>query len=165
METTGSSSLPQSSGPLTSPRLRPNSSQAGSMLLSSPALSLRLRYYVAPLKIQIQLHRQSLTFPAMSKAISTNGFDSARHRPSERVLTLDTINPNVLKAEYAVRGEIAIRAEELREQCTSEDGRKKLGFDKVISCNIGNPQQLDQKPITFFRQVCGVTLAFVLSFS
>lgn len=28
-----------------------------------------------------------------------------------------------------------------------------LPFDQVISANIGNPQQLDQKPITFFRQV------------
>ena len=42
----------------------------------------------------------------------------------------------------------------------SEDYRAKLNkgptglpFDKVISANIGNPQQLDQKPITFFRQV------------
>ncbi|CRK38351.1 hypothetical protein BN1708_007740 [Verticillium longisporum] len=32
-------------------------------------------------------------------------------------------------------------------------GDKDLPFDQVISANIGNPQQLDQKPITFFRQV------------
>ncbi len=32
-------------------------------------------------------------------------------------------------------------------------GDTSLPFDKVISANIGNPQQLDQKPITFFRQV------------
>lgn len=31
-----------------------------------------------------------------------------------RVLTLDTINPQLIKAQYAVRGELAIRAEELR---------------------------------------------------
>ena len=31
-----------------------------------------------------------------------------------------------------------------------------LPFDKVISANIGNPQQLDQKPITFFRQVLSI---------
>lgn len=30
----------------------------------------------------------------------------------------------------------------------------KLNFDRVVFCNIGNPQQLNQKPITFFRQVC-----------
>lgn len=32
-------------------------------------------------------------------------------------------------------------------------GNAGLPFDNVISANIGNPQQLDQKPITFFRQV------------
>lgn len=30
---------------------------------------------------------------------------------------------------------------------------KDLGFERVVFCNIGNPQQLNQKPITFFRQV------------
>ena len=29
----------------------------------------------------------------------------------------------------------------------------KYSFDKLVWCNIGNPQQLGQKPITFFRQV------------
>ena len=31
--------------------------------------------------------------------------------------------------------------------------RPGLDFDRIIYCNIGNPQQLQQKPITFFRQV------------
>lgn len=84
-----------------------------------------------------------------------NGGHPARteRKPGDRVLNIDTINPAVIAAEYAVRGEIAIRAEELREECATEEGRKKLGFNEVISCNIGNPQQLEQKPITFFRQV------------
>lgn len=82
-----------------------------------------------------------------------NGSSSTARKPEERVLTQETINPAVIEAEYAVRGEIAIRAEELREMCATEEGRKKLGFNDVISCNIGNPQQLEQKPITFFRQV------------
>lgn len=30
-----------------------------------------------------------------------------------------------------------------------------LNFDRIIYCNIGNPQQLQQKPITFFRQASG----------
>lgn len=33
------------------------------------------------------------------------------------------------------------------------DQKKSLPFDRIINCNIGNPQQLSQKPITFFRQV------------
>lgn len=87
---------------------------------------------------------------------ATNGQVNGKkgpRQPGERVLSLDTINPSVVAAEYAVRGEIAIRAEELREECATEEGRKKLGFNEVISCNIGNPQQLEQKPVTFFRQV------------
>lgn len=85
------------------------------------------------------------------RSASTSGHVSRKE--SDRVLTKDTVNPLVLNAEYAVRGEIAIRAEELRKECATSQGSKKLGFDKVISCNIGNPQQLEQKPITFFRQV------------
>jgi alanine transaminase len=39
------------------------------------------------------------------------------------------------------------------ESLRSDQRNTGLPFDKVISANIGNPQQLDQKPITFFRQV------------
>lgn len=30
---------------------------------------------------------------------------------------------------------------------------KKLPFNKILYCNIGNPQQLGQHPVTYFRQV------------
>ena len=33
-----------------------------------------------------------------------------------------------------------------------KDG-KDFPFEKVVMCNIGNPQALGQQPITFFRQV------------
>lgn len=70
-----------------------------------------------------------------------------------RPLTTDRLNPNVKHVEYAVRGELAIKAEKYREQ--HKDADHGLPFDKVISSNIGNPQQkgLDQPPITFIRQV------------
>ncbi|KAI5279392.1 hypothetical protein KEM54_004190, partial [Ascosphaera aggregata] len=67
-------------------------------------------------------------------------------------LSLDNINPNVCAARYAVRGELAEKAEEYRQRL-AEDIPNSLPFDEVIFANIGNPQQLDQKPITFFRQV------------
>ncbi|KAJ2641874.1 alanine transaminase, partial [Coemansia sp. RSA 1287] len=70
---------------------------------------------------------------------------------SSKVLTLETMNPNVRKMEYAVRGAIPIRAEELRDQLKKEPGS--LPFSKITPCNIGNPQQLNQKPLTFLRQV------------
>ncbi|KAF9444290.1 PLP-dependent transferase [Macrolepiota fuliginosa MF-IS2] len=74
-----------------------------------------------------------------------------------RPLTPDALNPAILNVQYAVRGELAIRAEQLRDKL--KDPSNTLPFDKVISSNIGNPQQkgLDQKPITFFRQVAALT--------
>jgi alanine transaminase len=68
-----------------------------------------------------------------------------------RSLNINNINPHVVEAKYAVRGELATRSEEYRAKLAK--GAKDLPFDKIISANIGNPQQLDQKPITFFRQV------------
>ncbi|PQE33201.1 aminotransferase class I and II protein [Rutstroemia sp. NJR-2017a WRK4] len=68
-----------------------------------------------------------------------------------RSLNINNINPHVKEAKYAVRGALAVQSEEYRAKLAK--GEKDLPFDTVISANIGNPQQLDQKPITFFRQV------------
>ena len=77
-----------------------------------------------------------------------------------RSLNIDNINPHVKAAQYAVRGELAAKSEVYRAQlkkAASSDPptppEKPLPFDSVITANIGNPQQLGQKPITFFRQV------------
>ena len=77
-----------------------------------------------------------------------------------RPLTTDRLNPNVKHVEYAVRGELAIKAEKYREKHKEPDHG--LPFTKVISSNIGNPQQkgLDQPPITFIRQVCPTRVYF-----
>lgn len=69
-------------------------------------------------------------------------------------LSVDNINPRVIAAEYAVRGELAVKSEEFRARLGKGD--KTLPFSEVISANIGNPQQLDQKPLTFFRQVLSI---------
>jgi alanine transaminase len=73
---------------------------------------------------------------------------------SSRRLNIDNINPHVRAAKYAVRGELAVKSEEYRAQLAN--GSTDLPFKQVISANIGNPQQLDQKPITFFRQVLSI---------
>ena len=52
------------------------------------------------------------------------------------------VNQNIIDLEYAVRGPIPQRAAKLKQQ-----GKK------IIPCNIGNPQALGQKPITFYREV------------
>ena len=58
------------------------------------------------------------------------------------MLTLNKLNKKLIDAQYAVRGKIVIRAQELEEQ-----GKK------IIYCNIGNPQALKQKPLTYIREV------------
>ncbi|KAJ5168708.1 alanine aminotransferase [Penicillium canariense] len=68
-----------------------------------------------------------------------------------KCLSVDNMNPSIKAAKYAVRGELAVKAEKYRQRLA--EGDKSLPFDSVIFANIGNPQQLDQKPITFFRQV------------
>ena len=74
----------------------------------------------------------------------------------QRTLNLSTIHQAILSVEYAVRGELAIKAEEYS-QVLKKGGQEAEGlpFEKVVTANIGNPQQkgLDQKPITFWRQV------------
>ena len=68
-------------------------------------------------------------------------------------LSAKSLNPAILSVEYAVRGEIAIRAEQYRLDLKKPDHG--LPFHRVISSNIGNPQQpgLDQPALTFPRQV------------
>lgn len=77
---------------------------------------------------------------------------STTHKPA---LTLETINPAVLDVQYAVRGELALKADKYMHELDSPGGGKNLPFDKVVTANIGNPQQkgLNQLPITFWRQV------------
>ncbi|KAI9222339.1 pyridoxal phosphate-dependent transferase [Blastocladiella britannica] len=65
-----------------------------------------------------------------------------------------SLNPFVKQAQYAVRGELAIRADQLRKQLETKPGS--LPFSQITNCNIGNPQQLDQPPITFLRQVASL---------
>jgi aspartate/methionine/tyrosine aminotransferase len=52
------------------------------------------------------------------------------------------INQDIIEMEYAVRGPIPQRAAELKQQGKT-----------IIPCNIGNPQALGQRPVSFYRQV------------
>ncbi|SCV00292.1 LAME_0G08768g1_1 [Lachancea meyersii CBS 8951] len=71
--------------------------------------------------------------------------------PKGRSKTVDDINKCVLNAKYAVRGRIPLLAEALKTQLA--ENPESLPFSKIINANIGNPQQLDQKPLSFYRQV------------
>ncbi|KAM0723524.1 hypothetical protein Q7P37_000511 [Cladosporium fusiforme] len=112
------------------PELRQTSPSADNMSFSGPMGSLPVPSFI-------------------SKRLFTQG------PPRYKSLSYENINPHVKEAKYAVRGELAVRSEELRAQLARGEG-KDLPFDTVISANIGNPQQLDQKPITFFRQVLSI---------
>uniref|UniRef100_A0A673IVK2 alanine transaminase n=1 Tax=Sinocyclocheilus rhinocerous TaxID=307959 RepID=A0A673IVK2_9TELE len=67
-----------------------------------------------------------------------------------KVLTLDTMNANVKKVDYAVRGPIVQRAVQIEKEL--KEGVKKP-FEEVIKANIGDAHAMGQRPITFFRQV------------
>jgi len=57
-------------------------------------------------------------------------------------LTKDALSSAIIKTEYAVRGPIVAKAQEL----------ERAGKN-IIYCNIGNPQALKQKPLTWPRQI------------
>ncbi|CAH8636994.1 unnamed protein product [Schistosoma margrebowiei] len=68
----------------------------------------------------------------------------------DKVLTLETINPNMIKIEYAVRGPIVERALQIEKELKNGD---KKSFNEVVKCNIGDCHATGQSFITFVRQV------------
>ena len=69
----------------------------------------------------------------------------------QKQLTASNLSSKVVQAEYAVRGAIVTKAMTYETQLAEKPGS--LPFSEIIYCNIGNPQQLRQKPLSFFRQV------------
>lgn len=65
-------------------------------------------------------------------------------------LNLENINQNIKNLEYAVRGPLVIRAVELAKEIAN--GAEKP-FKSVIRANIGDCHAMNQKPLTFYRQV------------
>eukprot|EP01094_Clydonella_sp_ATCC50884_P013749 TRINITY_DN2402_c0_g1_i1.p2 TRINITY_DN2402_c0_g1~~TRINITY_DN2402_c0_g1_i1.p2 ORF type:complete len:263 (+),score=75.49 TRINITY_DN2402_c0_g1_i1:28-789(+) len=79
-----------------------------------------------------------------------------QHMRASTLVSVDNINPNVREARYAVRGAIVAKALEMEKkiQESKKSGKESpFSFPNIIYSNIGNPQSLKQKPITFFRQV------------
>ena len=96
------------------------------------------------------------TQASTSRNFASSSKSNAAYKP---VLTTNTINPHVLKAEYAVRGELSNRANRYAAQI-AQGNAADLPFSSVVTANIGNPQQqpfLAQKPLTFWRQVAALT--------
>lgn len=70
-------------------------------------------------------------------------------------MVLEELNPLVVKAEYAVRGRLLDRAVELEKALKAGEP---LPFKQIVRCNIGNPQALGQKPLTFVRQTLSLLM-------
>lgn len=75
----------------------------------------------------------------------------AKVRHASSKLSVATLNQSVVKAEYAVRGELIMRATQIRKELAAKPGS--FPFKNLVECNIGNPQSLKQAPISFNRQV------------
>ncbi|XP_049886363.1 alanine aminotransferase 1-like [Pectinophora gossypiella] len=69
---------------------------------------------------------------------------------SNKALTLNTLNPNIVKLKCADRGPLVERAEVLEKELAM--GALKP-FKHVIKANIGDGHALGQRPITYLRQV------------
>lgn len=72
-----------------------------------------------------------------------------------KVITLENMNSQVKKMEYAVRGPLVIRATAIEKELQA--GAEKP-FKTVIKANIGDAHAMGQKPITFLRQVVSLCL-------
>jgi hypothetical protein len=67
-----------------------------------------------------------------------------------KLLNETTIGQHVSTIDYAVRGDIFHKSQELQAKLAKGE---KLPFKKLYKCNLGNPQVLGLHPPTFNRQV------------
>lgn len=77
---------------------------------------------------------------------------SSQSRGYLKVLRPDTLSANVKECQYAVRGAIPMRGEEIRAQLRQGHGDL-YPFSKTTPMNIGNPQAVGQGFISFNREV------------
>lgn len=71
-------------------------------------------------------------------------------------LTLNDVPQRIKDCQYAVRGEIVQCAENIDRAIAQ--GQTHFPFRATLPANIGNPQAVGQKPITFHRQVLSCLL-------
>lgn len=76
-------------------------------------------------------------------------YDELDREPT-RAMTITTLDQNLVKMKYAVRGAVVAKSAEMQQRL---DAGEELPFKEIIPCNIGNPHAVRQKPITFYRQV------------
>ena len=79
--------------------------------------------------------------------------DSTATSNQEKRLTEESMSQNLRRMEYAVRGAVVIAANKINDELRASGKTKKYPFDKIIYTNIGNPHSIQQKPLTWPRQV------------
>ena len=75
-----------------------------------------------------------------------------------KFLSSVVVPTQIAHMEYAVRGPLLDRAKQIEDELKADPASHP--FDRVVKCNIGNPQALKQSPISFTREV-GETHRFV----
>mmetsp|Transcript_2928 Transcript_2928/g.7697 ORF Transcript_2928/g.7697 Transcript_2928/m.7697 type:complete len:546 (+) Transcript_2928:17-1654(+) len=83
-------------------------------------------------------------------AAAPNSNDSAAEGSYEYALNEKNMSQKLRSMEYAVRGLVPKRAEELEARLRAGE---QLPFKHITYAHNGNPQKVGQAPITFFRQV------------
>lgn len=88
----------------------------------------------------------------------------------QKILCKATLSDSLKSTSYAVRGPLAILADQLQGDLAAAKANgpdaeaeliRKRGWKNVVSTNIGNPQALGQVPVTFFRQVSATSFFVV----
>ncbi|EAY11373.1 aminotransferase, classes I and II family protein [Trichomonas vaginalis G3] len=84
------------------------------------------------------------------KTISRLFAYSPRYLQNARALNINTVNKEVVKSSYSIRGHLNTVSDQLRKRMAAGE---KLPFDSIIPCNIGNPLAVGKDPLTFPRDV------------
>lgn len=108
----------------------------------------RIMHSFAPQSPPVQLIRQTIRMTTTAVS-STNG----NPKPNKILSVPDGMNRALQSMEYAVRGALVQRAEEISLQLKDPTSAATIPFSNVVYCNIGNPQSVGQSPITYNRQV------------
>mmetsp|Transcript_24831 Transcript_24831/g.49481 ORF Transcript_24831/g.49481 Transcript_24831/m.49481 type:complete len:652 (+) Transcript_24831:122-2077(+) len=96
-------------------------------------------------EFQAWLIRATKVDPGLKNTFAAEHYHASigsSHAETEHSWNKHTMSQNLRRMQYAVRGEVVIRADAM-----AAEGRK------IIYTNIGNPHAVGQKPITYYRQV------------
>ncbi|GKY93920.1 hypothetical protein MPSEU_000358900 [Mayamaea pseudoterrestris] len=116
-----------------------------------PAVSLASRR----LGIRACTGRQAQISTRQSSTAASKVEDHSNNASGKR-LTLDTIRSSIVTMEYAVRGQVVVEADKIKNELANaakSNGENKYPFDHIVYTNIGNPHSVGQMPLNWPRKV------------